>query len=316
MEPFPVTRIAHIRTDNPTPAWLVDELWADQAVGFIAGTPKSAKTWLALELAVAVASGQPCLGRYPVRQRGHVLLYAAEDTAAAIKHRTIGIAKARGIPDIERLAVGLIIEHQLRLDAPKHQERLDATVHKLRPRLLILDPLVRLHRSDENSSADISLLLDFLRQIQRRHACAVVLVHHVRKSPAGQPGQALRGSGDLHAWSDSSLYLLRRNGSLQLHAEHRSLQSPDPVAVELMTDPCPHLCVTGNAEKDEEDPLPARILAALTPRPMNRTALREILGVRNERLGKALGTLEAAGRIRKYDGLLAVPVPSRQDAAA
>ncbi|MBM4319266.1 MAG: hypothetical protein FJ125_04720, partial [Deltaproteobacteria bacterium] len=122
-QPFPVTRIAHIETAADSPAWLVESLWAEQAVGFIGGTPKSGKTWLALELAVAVASGRPCLGHYPVRQRGHVLVYAAEDTAGAIKQRTAGIATARGVDCFEQLAVGLITEHSLRLDHTEHQQR-------------------------------------------------------------------------------------------------------------------------------------------------------------------------------------------------
>jgi hypothetical protein len=39
------------------PAWLIEELWVDQAVGLIGGPPKSCKSYLALEMAVAVASG-------------------------------------------------------------------------------------------------------------------------------------------------------------------------------------------------------------------------------------------------------------------
>lgn len=62
MEPLSITRIAHIRPTPPTDRWLVEGLWAWPAVGFIGGTPKASKTWLALELAVAVASGRPCLG--------------------------------------------------------------------------------------------------------------------------------------------------------------------------------------------------------------------------------------------------------------
>ena len=314
MQPFPVTRIAHIRPQLTRPAWLVEGLWGDQAVGFIGGTPKSGKTWLAIELAVAVASGKPCLGRYPVRRRGHVLLYAAEDTADDIKHRATAVAAARGIDDLERLAVGLITVDGLRLDHPEHQDRLACTVETLQPRLLILDPLVRLHRSDENSAADLGHLLDYLRGLQRKHGLAVALVHHVRKSAAAQPGQALRGTGDLHAWSDSNLYLLRSKGRLLLHAEHRAHPSPQPVPVELRTEPAPHLHVLddgGDGERyhQEPDPLPLRILEALARKPLPRSALREELGVRNERLGRALAALEADGRVLRRNGVLAVPVP-------
>jgi hypothetical protein len=308
-----VTRIAHIETTCASPAWLIEGLWGEQAVGFIGGPPKSSKTWLSLELAVAVASGQPCLGRYAVRARGPVLLYAAEDSAEAIKHRVSAVAEIRGTGDLERLAVGLITEHDLRLDDAGHQERLIATIEKVRPRLLVLDPLVRLHRSDENSASEVATLLDYLRQLQRQFGVAIVLVHHVRKSAADQPGQALRGSGDLHAWSDSSLYLLRRKGRLELHAEHRSFPSPAPVTIELGTEPRPHLRVVDDAIGEAappNDPLVDRIVAAIAAKPMTRSALREHLGIRNERLGELLTTLEGSGRVIRRGGLFAVPVPT------
>lgn len=312
MEPFAVTRIAHISTTQAAAAWLIEGLWGVQAVGFIGGPPKSTKTWLALEMAVAVASGQPCLGKYAVRARGPVLLYAAEDSAAAIKQRVAAVAEVRGTRDLERLAVGLITEHDLRLDDIEHQERLTATIEKIQPRLLILDPLVRLHRSDENSAGDVALLLDYLRRLQRRFATSVALVHHVRKSPADQPGQTLRGSGDLHAWSDSSLYLLRRKGRIELHAEHRCFPSQQPVVIELDPEPRPHLRIVDNPTSDApiSDPLQERILAALTSRPMTRSALRDHLAVRNERLGEVLEALAASRRIERRGGLLVVPVPT------
>ena len=304
MGPFEVVRVAHVKASQDSAPWLVDGLWAEQAVGFIGGTPKSCKTWLSLELAVAVASGRPCLGRFPVRRPGPVLVYAAEDAAVAVRERVEGIAKARTVP-LERLAVGLITEPGLRLDSAEHCERLDATLAKVRPRLLVLDPLVRLHRGDENSAGDVSRMLGFLRQLQREHQVAIALVHHVRKSGASQPGQALRGSGDLHAWSDSSLFLLKRKRRLELHAEHRSHRPPEPFAVELREDPL-HLAVVGEVEPvDDQGELCKQVLATLASTPMTRTALREHLGVRNERLGWALLALD--GRVKRVGGLLTVP---------
>ena len=138
------------------------------------------------------------------------------------------------------------------------------------------------------------------------------LVHHVRKSPADQPGQTLRGSGDLHAWSDSSLYLLRRKGRIELHAEHRCFPSPGPVSIALATEPLPHLQIVAEAfdEAPPVDPLVNRILGTLAAGPKTRTALRDQLGVRNERLGEVLSDLVASGQIVRRGGLLAVPVPT------
>jgi len=55
------------------------------------------------------------------------------------------------------------------------------TVAEPRPKLLVLDPFVRLHRIDENISGKVAPLLACLRELRRRFHIAVVLVHHARK---------------------------------------------------------------------------------------------------------------------------------------
>ena len=42
-----------------------------------------------------------------------------------------------------------------------------------------------------------------------------------------RPGQALRGSSELHGWGDSNLYMRRRGAQLTLSTEHRAAASQD-----------------------------------------------------------------------------------------
>jgi hypothetical protein len=86
-QPLPVVRASDIEFATHKPSWLIDQLWTHQAVGVIGGSPKSGKTWLALEMAVSVASGNPCLGRFEVLSPGRVLIHAAEDSAVAVRSR-------------------------------------------------------------------------------------------------------------------------------------------------------------------------------------------------------------------------------------
>src|SRR5512135_396974 len=79
--------ICHAFSLEPEPRerrWLVEGLWAEQAVGIIGGEPKCCKSFMALSLGVAVASGRPCLGRFAVPEPGRVLLYPAEDALATV----------------------------------------------------------------------------------------------------------------------------------------------------------------------------------------------------------------------------------------
>jgi hypothetical protein len=98
----------------------------------------------------------------------------------------------------------------------------------------IADPFVRLHRIDENVSGEVAPLLAFLRELQRRHHLAVLLVHHARKGGAKmRAGQALRGSSEFHAWGDSNLYLRRNNEQLTLSVEHRAAPSIPNISLQL-----------------------------------------------------------------------------------
>jgi RecA-family ATPase len=214
--------------------WLVDALWSDEAVGIIGGEPKCGKSFLALDLAVAVAAGIPCLRRFAVSRPGSVLLYPAEDALHIVRRRLDGICAAAGI-SLAALDVQVITAPSLRLDLEADRASLDETVARLQPRLLVLDPFVRLHRIDENASGEVAPVLAFLRELQRRHAIAVVLVHHARKGASTiRAGQALRGSSEFHAWGDSNLYLRRDSDDrIVLTVEHRAAAAMPAVTLQL-----------------------------------------------------------------------------------
>ena len=173
----------------------------------------------------SVASGTPALGRFPVEATGPALVYLAEDALPRVRDRVAQLCRHRGL-HLSRLDLQVVTADRLRLDTEHDQLALAQTVERIRPALLLLDPLVRLHSLDENSASDISSLLGFLRAINRRYQLALVLVHHMAKRSRRNLGQSLRGSSDLHAWTDSACYLVRRpDDRLQLTVEHRSAPS-------------------------------------------------------------------------------------------
>jgi hypothetical protein len=292
-----VRRIAEIPQDAPTHRWLVEDLWGWGAVGIVGGAPKCCKSWLGLDMALSVASGTPCLGRFPVARAGAALVYLAEDAAPMVRERILGICDHRRL-DIETLDLHLIDSPSLRLDLESDRTRLAYAVERIGPSLLLLDPLVRLHRADENSSADVSALLGFLRELQRRFDTAVVLVHHMSKKHRAQLGQALRGSGDLHAFGDCNAYLVKKNDKLLLSVEHRFAPATDPIPLDLVSNDDgakTHLEVQKtNGDHQRQLPLAETVRLALADAeiPLTRAALREKLRVNNHRLGLALGDLE------------------------
>ncbi len=308
---LPILRANALSVQPPEYQWLIHSLWARAAIGIIGGAPKCCKSWLGLDMAVSVASATPCLGRFPVEQPGPTLIFLAEDALAAVRARIEALCTHRGLA-IDKLELYVITAPALRLDLLQDQLRLEATLAALRPRLLVLDPLVRLHRRDENSAADIAALLGFVREMQRSYDTAIALVHHAGKKYHAQPGQALRGSSDLHAFGDSNAYLARRNGRLILTREHRAAKSPEPIELNLVSRPdgsATHLEIAATGQTAPDVSIVDRTLALLQhlQEPLPRTAIRQQLKVNNQRLGEALDNLSKKGLImRTAHGWMAI----------
>lgn len=314
---FPVLRACDIAGAPVSARWLIASLWGRAAVGILGGAPKCCKSWLALELCVSVASRTPCLHRFAVEDPGAVMLYMAEDAAAVVKARLEGLCDHRGL-GLQGMPIDVITAPSVRLDRARDQERLTRTVRRAAPRLLVLDPFVRLHRVDENDAGQVSAVLGYLRALQRELDVAVLVVHHARKNggSGGQAGQSLRGSGDLHAWGDSNLYLRRQQGALTLTVEHRAAAAPDPLTLKLIATAGgdAHLAVVEAGETHERGALGLEqtIVSTLAAagEPLGRTALRDRLRVRNERLGEALTALVQRGVVTRAGDRWSVPVPS------
>ncbi len=300
---LPVVRLADIAHEDQTQRWLVDQLWGDSSVGVIGGAPKCSKTWLGLDLALSVATGTPCLGAFAVPQPGPVLVYLAEDALPIVRERVAGMARQRGL-DLDAVDIHVITAPTLLLDREPHRGRLFETARRLRPRLLLLDPLVRLHAIDENHAGEVAALLAYFRTLQRQLDLSVILVHHTRKNAATgvAAGQALRGSSDLHAFGDSNLYLRRAREHLVLTSEHRAAPAPPPVSLQLIdNDPHQtHLAVVADGPDQQRRSLHEQVLELLTPGVvLTRAKLRDKLGVKNQRLGDVLESLERSGRLQR-----------------
>jgi len=296
-------RTAHptaLAATTPRLEWLVDGLFLKAGAGILGGAPKSCKSFFALDLAVSVASATPCAGHFRVPTAAPVVLLSAEDPAAVVVERLEALARGREV-DLQKLPLHVIVEHPVRL--PDDLDRLRATLLSHRPALLLLDPLIRLHRADENSASEMSVILDGLRDLARSCHTAILLVHHSRKA-GGSLGAALRGSSDLHAFGDSNLYLKRlsQEASLELKVEHRAAASPPPLRLTLVVGTeHAHFRILDHDQVGAQDPNESRVLELLraSPEPVAASVLRRQLAVRNQTLSEVLSRLVAKRRIER-----------------
>jgi len=307
-ETFPVAHASELENGSSMAPWLIERLWTAGGVGILAGQPKSLKTYVALEMAVSVASGSPCLGTFPVANPGPALVYAAEDSPCNLRSRLESLAVQRNL-SLDRLDLRIITADCIHLDRPQDQERLLETVLLYRPVLLVLDPLVRLHSQDENQAGPMAALLGGLRHLQRSTRTAVLVVHHLRKGggTAGQ-GYNLRGSSDLYAWVDSFVSLQRHHDRITISAEHRTASPLLPLPLELVhAGDSPHspglrIVPQGfNLPATSQDTLRLRLMDLLqnASRPLTTEEIRNTLRVRKQSVVQTLQKLCGEGSVQR-----------------
>jgi len=307
---LPVVAASALESPQEDAPWLIERLWSAGAVGIVSGPPKALKTWTALEMAISVSTGVPCLSMFPVHRTGPVLLYAAEEPMPALHARLQALARDHEL-ELDQVDVRVIAADALRLDRLADRERLTATVEFHHPVLLILDPLIRLHGLDENQSGPMAELLGYFRTLQRKTGTAIVIVHHSRKgaTSSSAPGQSLRGSSDLYAFVDSLVTLDRRRDRVTLSAEHRSAPGLGPLPLELVLPAGPddslHLRLDDSGEEEDlkQLGLAERILQQLSTatEPATTEELRSVLRVRKQRVVETLHELIARGRIARAE---------------
>jgi hypothetical protein len=307
-EPYATTPAAALQEPDPEKLWLVEGLWQRNGTGIIGGVAKGAKTWLCLDLALSVASGTAALDTFRVHCPGPVLYVSAEGGEGYLKQRLQALCAHRGL-QLDALPHRLeIIPRAIRIDTVEGLGRLQATVRAMSPTLLVLDPLVRLHRADENSAASVSALLSPLTELQQAHNLALILVHHATKQGGKSKemtGQDFRGSSDFYAWGDSNIFVRKRGNRFVIAAEHRAAPATAKWTLAMTTDEHPRLQIVdgeddGAAQRPDADgKLDSDILAILALGPKSLVELRATVKGSNDRIAKALERLHARHQIEK-----------------
>jgi len=238
-------------------------------------------------------------------------VFAAEDPLHTVRERLQGICAHHDL-FLGQLDMWVITIPVMRIDHAEHRLLLEKTVAAVQPALLVLDPFVRLHAVDENLSVAVAPLLAFLRELQRTHGCAVALVHHARKGGgAMRPGQALRGSSELHAWGDSNLYVRRHKEQLSLTVEHRAQPSLTGIPLSLDINETTMALTAGEPqlqrpvvhERVSIAPNHDRVLGVLAGfnGPVRVRQLREACRIRSDTLTRVLNDLRQSGRVNQTE---------------
>ncbi|MEX2227567.1 MAG: AAA family ATPase [Dehalococcoidia bacterium] len=178
--------------------WLVEPLIPRGGMVALVGKPASGKTWLALDLAIAIASGRPWLRKYQVIA-GPVLLIDEESPAAILKARLELLIRGAGLEGAA-LPIEVASKEGLNLSNGRCVDDLKEVIARIRPALVVIDAFAEVHRESENSADEVAKIFNRLRAAGRSCDPAFVVLHHNRKD-----GGTFRGSSHIEATLDTML---------------------------------------------------------------------------------------------------------------
>lgn len=317
-----------LQRDFPRTPWLVTGLITRGGITTIGAEPKVSKTWLATEIAIAVATGTKVCGEF-FAEHGVVAYYYAEDTDKQVRNRVRALLAGRGDARIERGRLHLRPRGRF-MDITKDDD-LALIIASCRAigqiDLLVLDPLRDVSSAAEDSSDEISRVMRRLRLIAELLSCTVAIVHHAGKSSVDsakrRPGQRLRGSGAIHGSTDSGIYLASIPGEppakfrIVVDSEVKGARSGGQFTLELAIDDDGNgeavkaawavsraaAADAGHARDDQDDhAVFSRVRdLAIAGKRLTRRQLRAVCGIPEGRTRHAIERLLAADRLALQD---------------
>jgi RecA-family ATPase len=207
---------------GPTP-FLVDELILDGAIAAVVGSYKVAKSFSLLELCLAIVTGREAFGIHAVPRPGPVVIVMEESGRAAFHRRLDMLVRGYALEPAALKDLHFAANAGVRLNEADWQDKLLLANDAIRPRAIILDPLVRLKGAtvSENEQREIGPVLDFMRLLRDQSGAALIYSQHT-----GHKGTHQRGSSDLEGYWESRLQVEKEDdGTRIVTADHREAES-------------------------------------------------------------------------------------------
>jgi hypothetical protein len=292
-ETFTATEL--MAEDLPPVKWVVPDI-LPEGVTILGGKPKMGKSWLALGLGIAVASGGIALGVKPV-ERGEVLYLALEDNRRRLQKRL------RKLLTAEPPARLHIATEWSRMDESGDEDLGEWLAGHPEARLVVVDilkkvrPKASVHRSVYEADYEA---LEAMQGLAGKYGIALLVVHHLRKLGASDPLDELSGSTGLSGGADGILVLKRDRGRADayLHVTGREIEEETELALRWNAD-LASWTLAGDAEEYRLSEERQAVLGVLgrAAGPMSPKEIAEALDKSVGSIKVLLGEMVKAGQV-------------------
>ncbi|WP_228872842.1 AAA family ATPase [Roseibium aggregatum] len=283
-----------LATEYPEIRWIVPG-YLPEGFAVLAGRQKLGKTWLAIDLSVAVALGGYAMGSIACYQ-GDVLYIDMENGNRRIKKR-IETLFPDNQPDLSRLrwAKETILLNAGFMDAIEEWR-----VNAPHPRLIVIDVLTRIkpagsrsRNAYENDYAAFAGLQNWAIE----NGVAVLALHHTRKGGAEDPLEALSGSNGLSAVADTTLVLDRNSNGFTLYGRGRDV----PEKETALTFDGGRWTIQGEASDVHRSEQRSKIMSVLrdATEPMVPATIAKVTSMKPGNVRRLLSKMVADGEVHK-----------------
>jgi hypothetical protein len=285
-----------LAADLPPLAWTVPEI-LPEGLGILIGRPKLGKSQLALNAAVAVATGGQALGEFGCDGPADVLYADAELGESRVRGRLADLFPSLGnAPDLSRLAwapPGALP----RLDGGL-LDRLDEwRARQARPRLVVLDVWQAFRPAGRAKNlnayeADSAELRPLAAWANERHL-TVLLVHHTRRGESADPLEMASGSNAMTSVPNVALLLDARGGTTTLYVRGHDVEQRELALARRDG----WWTVVGEAEAVRGSSVDRAILQALRESQTKPAGIAAVIGSTPNYVTKRLHHLRLAGEV-------------------
>jgi hypothetical protein len=293
--------------ETPKPRSLLgDGVLTEGGLGIFYGAPGLGKSWLGLSVARALVRGEPWFGLQTPDEGVRVGIIQLELGAHTLKARF----RALGVSDHEH-DTRLVVLCRPRLKGAV--DLYDKTqMHDLRNWIVadkmdvvIVDAFSRAHTASEVKAEELGSVLAGLDELRHGTGCAVVLVHHERKAPAGaEKGDdmdALRGHSRLQSDPTLLVRVKRTAGGMRRLVFAKVTEGPTPadVCFRLREDGTPEVVESPESKRDTNR---ERVFQAVAGNPagVSRAEVERMTGLKKSAAAKHLKALVEENRIAVF----------------
>ncbi len=218
---------------EPELDFLIEDILPSGNLIILAGKPKLGKSLLALQMALCVSLDTPLWDKEV--KNGGALLISTEDGHIRLKKR---IWRMVGDPDNHNPDCHFYVNNCILTDI-RVMDALRGKVEELKPRLVILDPLINLFQGKElNSGEHMNAILRPLQELGRESGACILVVHHTRKTGGENPVDIIQGSITISGVADGILILKTLQGAdrqrrATLDAILKDAEAPNRIVLRL-----------------------------------------------------------------------------------